>query len=216
MTVKTEKEEPGTGAGAGQHASQSQMLVDRTEYLTSGVHIGMKTCTKFMKQFIYKIREDGLAVFNIQKVDERIKTAAQFLSGFENVMAVSRKGNGILPVKKFTESVGGKAVPGRFPPGMLTNPSYRDFYEPDVIFVIDPLIDRQAVEEAKKKRVPVVALCDTFNEASDVDIVIPSNNNGKKSIALICWILAREIMKNRKKISENNEFKPTLKDFGSE
>jgi len=207
MTVKTKKEDLVTG---------SQMLVDRTEYLTSGVHIGMKTCTKYMKQFVYKIREDGLAVFNIQKVDDRIRVAANFLSKFDNVMIVSKKSNGVVPVTKLAEAIGGKAVAGRFPPGTLTNPSFRDFFEPDVIFVVDPLIDHQAAIEAKKKRIPVAALCDTFNEASDVDLVIPANNNGKKSIALICWILAREILKNKKKINDNSEFKYTLKDFGSE
>jgi len=98
MPVKTSKED-----------LAKKMLVDRTEYLTSGVHIGMKTCTKYMKQFVYKIRDDGLAVFNIQRVDERIKLAAEFLSKFDNVLAVSRKGNGIVPIKKFTEFVDGKA-----------------------------------------------------------------------------------------------------------
>ncbi len=205
MPVKTRKDD-----------LAKQMLVDRTEYLTSGVHIGMKTCTKYMKQFIYKIRDDGLAVFNIQKVDGRIRLAAEFLSKFEDILAVSRKGNGVLPVRKFAETVGGKAVTGRFPPGTLTNPSFREFYEPDVVVVVDPLIDRQVIMETKKKRIPVVALCDTFNECDDVDLVIPANNNGKKSLALIFWILAREMLKKRKKIKENKEFKHTLKDFGSE
>jgi small subunit ribosomal protein S2 len=206
MGVKT-KEDLATG---------SNLLVDRAEYLTSGVHIGLKVCTKYMKQFVYKIREDGLAVFNIQMIDERIKIASQFLSKFEKIMTVSRKTNGMKPVEKLAEVIGGKAVTGRFPPGTLTNPSFRDFYEPDVIFVVDPLVDKQAIVEAKKKRIPVVALCDTFNEASDVDLVIPANNNGKKAIALICWILAREILKNKKKIKDNSEFKYTLKDFGAE
>ncbi len=205
MPVKTRKED-----------LAKQMLVDRTEYLTSGVHIGMKTCTKYMKQFIYKIRDDGLAVFNIQRVDERIKLAGEFLSKFDDVLAVSRKGNGVIPIKKFAEVVGGKAVTGRFPPGTLTNPSFREFYEPDVVVVVDPLIDRQVILEAKKKRIPVVALCDTFNDGSDVDFVIPANNNGKKSLALIFWILAREILKNNKKIKDNKEFKHTIKDFGGE
>ena len=205
MTVKVNKED-----------LASQMLVDRTEYLTSGVHIGMKTCTKYMKQFVYKVRDDGLAVFNIQMVDDRIKTAASFLSKFNNIMVVSRKGNGMMPVRKFADILGGKAIAGRFPPGTLTNPSFRDFYEPDVIFVVDPLIDQQAISEAKRKRIPVVALSDTFNEASDVDLVIPANNNGRKSLALIFWIMAREILKNNKKINDNSEFKHTLQDFGSE
>jgi small subunit ribosomal protein S2 len=167
-----------------------------------------------MKNFVYKIRDDGLAVFNLQKVDERIALAANLLSKYNSIMAVCRKSSGIKAVEKFAEVVGGKAVVGRFMPGTLTNPSFKDFYEPDIIIVVDPLIDKQAVIEAKKKKIPIVALCDTFNEASDIDLVIPVNNNGKKSIALVFWILAREILKNRKKLDK--DFKYTLKDFGGE
>lgn len=190
------------------------MLVDKTEYLTAGVHIGMKSCTKYMKNFVYKIRDDGLSVFNIQKVDQRIKTAADFLSKFNKIMVVSRKANGIEAITKFAEVVSGKAMPKRFPPGTLTNPSFKDFYEPDVVFVVDPLIDRQAVEEAKKKRIPIVALCDTFNEVSDIDLVIPINNNGRKSLALVFWIITREILKNRGELKKDKDFKATVKDFG--
>jgi small subunit ribosomal protein S2 len=192
------------------------MLVDKTEYLTAGVHIGMKSCTPYMKQFVYKVRDDGLAVFNLQKVDNRIKIAADFLSNFSNIMTVSKKDNASKAIKTFSESVGGKAIPGRFLPGTLTNPSFRNFYEPDVVLVVDPLIDDQAVKEAKKKRIPIVALCDTFNMARDIDLVVPVNNNGKKSLALIFWIMAREILKNRKTIKKDSDFKNTLNDFGSD
>ncbi len=195
---------------------EKDMLASRTEYLTSGVHIGMKMCTKYMKRFIYKVRDDGLSVFNIQKVDERIKTASDFVSRFDKIMVVSRKNNGRRAIEKFSEVVGGVAVGGRFSPGTLTNPSFRKFYEPDIIIVVDPLIDRQAVEEAKKKRIPVIALCDTFNDAVNVDYAIPINNNGKKAIAIVFMLMAREILKNRKKITKNEEFKYTLKDFGGE
>ena len=153
---------------------------------------------------------------NLQKVDNRIKIGADFLSGFEKIMVVSKKDNASLAIKTFAEEIGGKAVAGRFLPGTLTNPSYKNFYEPDVVFVVDPLIDDQAVKEAKKKRIPVVALCDTFNMARDVDVIIPVNNNGKKSLALIFWILSREILKNNKKIKKDADFKKTVKDFGSD
>lgn len=192
------------------------MLVDKTEYLTAGVHIGMKSCTPYMKQFIYKVRDDGLAVFNLQKVDHRIEIAGNFLSNFEKIMIVSKKDNASKAIKTFAEIVDGKAITGRFLPGTLTNPSYRGFYEPDVIFVVDPLIDEQVVKEAKKKRIPIVALCDTFNMAKGIDFVIPVNNNGKKSLALVFWIMAREIMKKKKKIKKDSDFKKTVKDFGSE
>jgi small subunit ribosomal protein S2 len=192
------------------------MLVERTDYLSAGVHIGMKSCTKYLKQFVYKIRDDGLAVFNLRKVDARIIAAAAFLSRFKNILIVSRKTNAAEALKKFAEVIGCKHISGRFSPGTLTNPSYRDFFEPDVIVIIDPLVDEQAIREAKKKRIPVVTLCDTFNEASDLDLIIPANNNGKKAIALILLLLAREILKNRGKIKKDSDFKYTIEDFGAE
>lgn len=193
-----------------------QMLVNKTEYLTAGVHIGMKSCTPYMKQFVYKIRDDGLAVFNLQKVDERISIAVEFLSRFKKILVVSRKENAAKAIQVFADSIDAKVVAGRFSPGTLTNPSYREFYEPDVVLVVDPLIDDQVVREARKRRVPVVALCDTFNISKDIDLCIPSNNNGRKSLALIFWIMAREILKKQGKIKKDSDFKPTLKDFGSE
>jgi len=196
-----------TGAG---------MLAERTDYLSAGVHIGMKACTGYMKQFVYKIRDDGLSVFNLRKVDSRISSTAAFLSRFRNILIVTRKANADEAVDKFAEVIGAKAVSGRFSPGTLTNPSYRDFFEPDVIMVIDPLVDEQAIKEAKKKRIPVIALCDTFNEASDLDLLIPANNNGKKAVAFILLLLAREVLKKRGQIKKDSEFKYKIEDFGAE
>jgi len=192
------------------------MLVERTDYLSSGVHIGMKSCTGYMKQFVYKIRDDGLAVFNLRKVDSRIAATASFLSRFQNMLIVSRKTTAAEAIRKFAEITGSKYVAGRFSPGTLTNPSFRDFFEPDVVVVIDPLVAEQAVKEARKKRIPQVAFCDTFNEASDLDLIIPTNNNGRKAIAFVLMLLAREILKRKGKIKNDSEFKYTLADFGIE
>jgi len=192
------------------------MLAERTEYLSAGVHIGMKSCTKYLKNFVYKIRDDGLAVFNLRKVDARLVVAANFISSFDSVLVISRKSNAADAIVKFAEVTGARAIPGRFSPGTLTNPSYRDFVEPDVIILVDPLVDENAVKEAKKKRVPIVALCDTFNEASDIDLAIPANNNGKKSLALVFMLLAREILKNRGKIKKDSDFNYTMEDFGAD
>jgi small subunit ribosomal protein S2 len=193
-----------------------EMLVEKTEYLTAGVHIGMKTCTPFMKKFVYKIREDGLAVFNLKMVDERIGTAAKFISKFKNILIVSRKNNASKALEEFARQIGAMAITGRFSPGTLTNPSYKDFYEPDMVMVVDPLVDEQVIKEAKKKRLPIVALCDTFNSAKNIDVMIPSNNNGKKSLALIFWIMAREVLKARGDIKKNSDFTAKIKDFGGE
>lgn len=191
-------------------------MVEKTEYMTAGIYIGMKTCTPYMKRFVYKVREDGLAMFNLKKIDDRLKVVADFLGNYKKVLIVSRKENGRKAIETFAEAIGAKAVAGRFHPGTLTNPSYREFYEPDIVLVVDPLIDEQAMKEARKKRVPIIAMCNTFNAARNVDLILPINNNGKKSLALALWIIAREMQKAQGKIKKDADFKYTLKDFGDE
>ncbi len=183
------------------------------QYLSAGMHIGMKQQTKHMKSFIYKVREDGLAILDLQSIEKRIKIAAKFLSRFERIMVVCRKVVGWKAVKKFAEIVGGKAVTGRFLPGTITNPSFPGYYEPEVLLVTDPLYDSQAMKEAVKMHIPIVALCDTSNETELVDLIIPVNNKGRKSIAMVYWLLAKEILKERKVIKEDAEFKYKLEEF---
>ncbi|MCD6367734.1 MAG: 30S ribosomal protein S2 [Candidatus Aenigmarchaeota archaeon] len=191
-------------------------LIDRNVYLSAGVHIGMKFKTKEMDQFIFKTRPGGLAVIDIEKTDERIKIAAKFIARYKNILVVCRKANGFKPIEKFVEAVGGKAVKGRFLPGTLTNPNSPEFYEPDILIVTDPITDSQAIEEAKKMRIPIVALTDTYNTFDFVDLAIPTNNKGKKSLGLIYYLLAREILKERGEIKKDDEFKYKIEDFTEE
>lgn len=191
----------------------TKLLMPKEEYLASGIHIGMKQKTDQMKDFIYKVREDGLAVLNLSKIDERIKTAAKFLARLESVLVVTRKTIAFDSVKKFAEVINAKVITGRFMPGTLTNPTYKNFFEAHVIVIVDPLSDVQALQEAVKARVPVVAVCDTFNEVKDIDFIIPANNKGKHSIATIFWLLAREILKEKKQIESDKDFKYEIKDF---
>ncbi len=186
--------------------------MSQEDYLASGVHIGMKQKVAQMKPFIYKVREDGLAVMNLSKIDERIKTAAKFLAGMENILVVTRKSIAFTSIRKFAEAVNARVITGRFMPGTLTNPTYKNFYEAQAIVVVDPLTDHQALQEAVKARVPVVAICDTFNETKDIDLIIPANNKGRRSVATIFWLLAREILSERGNKSDG-EFKYEIKDF---
>ncbi len=166
-------------------------------YLKAGAHIGLRSRTKDMKKFIFRIRQDGLSIIDVQKIDERIKIAGKFLARFEKIMAVSRKPNGHKPVKVFCNVVNGKAIIGRFLPGTLTNPNFPEYYEPEVVLVTDPIADRQAVKEATKMHIPVVALCDTSHTARNIDLIIPCNNKGRKSLATIYYMLALEVLRNR-------------------
>jgi len=192
----------------------AKLLISRQDYLASGIHIGMKQRVADMKEFIYKIRDDGLAVLNLSKVDERIRTASKFLARCKKIMVVGRKAVAHDAVKKFGEVVGAEVIIGRFMPGTLTNPQYKKYFEADVIVITDPLIDYQALKEAVKARVPIVAVCDTFNETRDIDLVIPANNKGKKALAILFWLLAREILKERGVIKSDSEFNFKVEDFG--
>jgi small subunit ribosomal protein S2 len=186
------------------------------QYLSAGMHIGMKQRTKDMKRYIYKIRDDGLAVLDLQTIENQVKIAGKFLSRFNRIMVVSRKSVAWKPVIKFSEAVGGKSITGRFLPGTITNPLFPGYYEPDVVIITDPMIDTQAIEETVKMRIPLVAMCDTSNETSGIDFVIPVNNKGRKSLATIYWLLAREVLKNRGIIKSDEEFTMKAEEFESQ
>ncbi len=174
-------------------------LVPVEEYLAAGVHIGTQQKSSDMKPHIYRVRGDGLYILNVQGTDERIKTVAQFLSNFESpkVLVVTSRQYGQYPAKKFADTIGGTAVIGRFIPGMLTNQSLSHYIEPDVVLVTDPIGDRQAIDEAVQCGIPVVALCDTNNMTGYVDLVLPTNNKGRKSLSMVYYLLTREMLRLR-------------------
>jgi small subunit ribosomal protein S2 len=182
-----------------EEATEYESLIPVDEYLAAGVHIGTQQKTEDMKRFVYRVRADGLYVLDVKATDERIKTAAKFLSKFDpaRILVVSARQYGQFPATMFAKVIGAKSLVGRFIPGTLTNPEYRDFVEPDVVVVTDPIGDSQAVKEAVDVGVPVIAMCDTNNMTMHIDIVIPTNNKGRKALALVYWLLAKEITKLR-------------------
>jgi small subunit ribosomal protein S2 len=195
--------------------AETQFLVSQDQYLKAGIHIGTKFRTKYMENFIYKVRPDGLAVLNLQKIDERIKIAAKFLSHYnpEDILVVSRRENGWKAVTTMAKYVGNKFFAGRYLPGILTNPSLENYIEVKVVLVTDSWPDRNVINDAAKIGIPVLALCDTNNQANNIDFVIPCNNKGKKSLGLFFWILTREYLKNRGIIKKDSEFKGKLEEF---
>jgi len=188
--INREDEEIGVGA---------ELLLPIDSLLSAGIHIGTRIKTKNMLSFIYKVRPDGLFVLDIKKTDERIRLAAKFLSRFDSprAIAVSSRLYGRTPVQKFCELTRMTPILGRFPPGLFSNPSHSERIEADVVVVTDPKADRQAVREASSVGIPVIALCDTDNDFSDIDLVIPINNKGRRALATVYWLLARQILTER-------------------
>lgn len=191
-----------------------QSLIPMDEYLAAGVHIGTQQKTEDMKSFIYRVRSDGLYVLDVQSTDERIRASARFLARYDpaTVLVVCARQYGQHPAEMFAKAIGAKQIVGRFIPGTLTNPDYMFFSEPDVVVVTDPIGDAQAVSEAINIGVPVVAMCDTNNMTMNIDLVIPTNNKGRKALALVYWLLAREVMRER----GEQGFGYTVADFESE
>lgn len=192
-----------------------QFLVPQEEYLKAGIHIGTKFRTKYMNAFIYKTRPDGLSVLNLQKIDERIKLAANMLSQYQpqDIMIVSRRENGWKAAKAFGQVTGAKIFAGRYPPGILTNSNLEGFTEVKIMLVTDSWPDKNAINDAITSGIPVIALCDTNNQTNNIDFVLPCNNKGKKSLGLLFYILAREYMLKQEKIKSEDEMPVKLIDF---
>lgn len=198
--------------------NSEDMMISDEIYMTSGVHIGTRQKTADMKDYIYKVRNDGLYIIDINKTDKKINIAAKFISKYnpENILVVSVRQYGQKPIRKLSEYTGIKVLDGRFRPGTLTNPSAKGFIEPELLIVTDPLADSQALNEAENIGIPVVGLCDTNNDLKYIDIVIPTNNKGRRALALVYWLLSREILKEKGKIKSYEDFKPTIEDFEAE
>ncbi|MCC6013005.1 MAG: 30S ribosomal protein S2 [Candidatus Verstraetearchaeota archaeon] len=194
-----------------------ELLVPIEVYLAAGVHIGTHIKTNDMRPFIFRTRPDGLHILDVRKIDERIRIASKFIARFkgEKVLAVSARQYGFKPVEKFASIIGGKAITGRFIPGTFTNPKLPNYIEPDVLIATDPRADWQAILEASKVGIPVVALCDTDNRCQFVDLIIPVNNKGRKSLALVYWLLARQVLRERGELAPTAELPVTMEDFES-
>jgi small subunit ribosomal protein S2 len=196
-------------------AGNTELLVAEEIYLTSGVHIGTQQKSADMKGFIYKVRQDGLYVLDVKKTDERIRATASFLAHYDpkRILVVSARQYGQRPAREFSKNIGAPAFAGRFVPGTLTNPANPGFMEPEVLVVTDPAADKQALNEALNLGIPIVAMCDANNETRNVDLVIPTNNKGRRALACVYWILTRELLLARGDIKDPADFKMEIEDF---
>ncbi len=207
--------EPSEGKEAKEGKGEQEDQLSAKVLVATGIRIGTTVRTKFMEPFIARMRPDGLYILDMNKILYRIDVAGRFLSRIEpgKILVYSSREFARTPIEKFCELVGCKAVTGRFLPGMLTNPQLPYYVEADAVLVVDPLLDSQAVAEASKMGIPVVALCDTDCVPSDVDLAIPANNRGRKALAAVFWLLARSVLLHSGALSMDQQMKYTIEDF---
>jgi small subunit ribosomal protein S2 len=183
--------------------------------LSTGIRVGTPVKTKYMTPFIVRANPEGLYILDISKTLSRIDVAAKFIgrSNISRVAVTSAREYGKTPVEKFCEFTGATGIFGRFMPGTFTNPSLPKYMEPEIVIVTDPQADQQAVIEATRAGVPVIAISNSDNVTSKVDLVIPANNRGRKALATVYWLLAREVLKKQGNIKSDNEMKVSIDDF---
>ena len=187
----------------------------KKKILSTGIRVGTQVKTKFMKPYITKASPEGLYIIDLDITLERIKIAAKFINrvGIEKVIVCSGREYANTPIEKFCEITGAIEMLGRFMPGTLTNPSLPYYIEPKLLLISDPQVDSQAITEATNAGIPVIGVSNTDNITSKVDLVIPANNRGRKSLATIYWLLAREILIERDELKEDESLKYEIDDF---
>ena len=181
-------------------SQQTEQRDIKKKILTTGIRVGTAVKTKFMKPFITQASPEGLYLLDLDITLSRIQTAAKFIKKFDmnGVVVHSGRTYATTPIEKFCELTGAKKMLGRFMPGTLTNPSLPYFVEPQLMVISDPQVDAQAITEATNAGIPVIGIANTDNVTSKLDLIIPANNRGRKSLATIYWLLANEILQDSK------------------
>ena len=174
----------------------------KKKILSTGIRVGTEVKTKFMIPYITQANPEGLYLFDLDITLSRIQTAARFIKKFDIKKVVVHSGRTYAntPIEKFCELTSARKMLGRFMPGTFTNPLLPYYSEPQLIIVSDPQVDAQAIAEATNAGIPVIGIANTDNVTSKLDLVIPANNRGRKSLATVYWLLAREILQDSKEM----------------
>ena len=191
----------------------------KKQIFSTGIRVGTEVKTKFMTPFITKASPEGLYMLDLDITLSRIQTAGRFIKKFDinRVVVYSGRSYCKTPIEKFCELTGAKMMLGRFMPGTLTNPSLPFYIEPQLIIISDPRVDSQAVTEATNAGIPVIGVANTDNITSKLDLIIPANNRGRKSLATVYWLLAREILQDSKAMKyEIDDFETKTADVEEE
>ena len=197
---------------------QEELAIPLGDYIKAAVHLGTRAVMPGMKKYVYRRKADGIAVLNTKKIDEKIVIAAHFLAQYEpeNILVCCKRDAGRKALEAFGQALGVKTF-AKYPAGIITNPNLEKFFEPKVIFVIDPWLDKNAIKDAVKIHLPILGLCDTNNITDYIDVLVPCNNKSEKSIGLVLYNIAKfyfekKGIKKKLKTSDFYKFEEDIKE----
>ncbi len=221
-TIKVEDEQLSSGRKLGKKPAEEEKkeekkketsgtLIPIEDYVKAGCYIGTKVITPDMRKYVYRRRADGIAIINTNMIDQKIREASEFIAKYspKDWVVVCKREAGWRAVKLFSELTGVRAFTKKYPAGIITNTDLPDFFETDMVFVCDPWLDKNAMNDALNVKKKVLAICDTNNLARGAGLIVTANNKSNKSLGVIFYILAREYMKAHKidrKLPEMEDF----------
>lgn len=178
---------------------RTDMLIPLDEYVKAGIYLGTKVVTPEMRPFVYRRRADGLAIFNTDLIDEKLKEGVEYLSKFEakDVILVCKRQAGWKVAKKFSEITGIRTFTKKYPAGILTNTTLPDFFENELTIVVDSWLDKNALHDTLRVRKKILMVCDTNNFSKGADKIIIGNNKSPKSLGVIFYILTKGYCKEK-------------------